>query len=86
MGGSFVWNSTRKHHVEGMNSHPFDIGDTDTNGVITGALFRAKFGHEAFTQDQLDRVNSCRPGVSEPRSERYWVKDVRGLPPKLLAV
>ena len=60
-------------------------GDTDTNGAIAGALVGARFGYEAFPKDWLDKVNGCRPGGSEPRPERYWVKDVRGLARKLLS-
>ena len=59
-------------------------GDTDTNAATAGAMLGACFGYQAFPEEWLRTVNSCRPGGKRPRPVMYWVGDIKYLTEKLL--
>jgi len=64
-------------------------GDTDTNAAIAGALLGAVHGRDAWPQQAVDRVLTCRPlsgleGVHHPRPRTYWPVDVWVLAERLL--
>lgn len=65
-------------------------GDTDTNAAIYGALLGAVHGIEAIPQRWIHALETCRPergkpGVKQPRPERYWPIDARELATQLHA-
>lgn len=55
-------------------------GDTDTNAAIAGALLGAAWGADAFPQQWVDRLLTCRPmestvGCRRQRPQAFWPVD-----------
>ena len=74
---------------EGVVDTVMQGGDTDTNAAIAGALLGAIHGEEAVPAQWREAVLNCRPeagrpGVHEPRPERYWPVDALELADEML--
>ena len=74
---------------EGVVDTVMQGGDTDTNAAIAGALLGAMYGEQAVPAQWREAVLNCRPeagrpGVHEPRPERYWPVDALELADKML--